>query len=870
MIKKTTCKKSSSQAVKTYTLLFTLFLCFVANIQIQAQTWNWQNPLPQGNNLYSVFFTSNDTGYTVGLNGVILKTTDAGISWLPQNSGTTNSLLTVFFVSNDTGYVGGSSSTLLRTYNGGATWTTLTGPSPIINSLYFTSAMVGYAAGSSGNAGVIIKTINGGASWTVQGSGGVTLYNSIHFYNDSIGYVAAGGGKIYKTINAGANWTLQTSGVTTSLFSVFAATANRAYVSDYGRMFRSSNGGSNWAYANLFQAYELYSTYFTDSLTGYAVGRTGKIVKTINGGVNWTYLNSGTSINLRSVFFTDANNGYTVGESGIILKTTDAGATWTSFTNLAYFFQLNDASFPSQCVGYAVGNQGKILKTSNSGGSWTLLSSGINKNLQSVFFTDDTTGYAVADSGKIVKTLNGGNSWILQSSGLTTSLASVFFTNTDTGYAAGVNGKILKTVDGGSTWLLLTSGVTESLTGIYFIDRNTGFAVGGSGRLVKTIDAGATWTIKYTATTLDLKSVFFSSPTTGYITGVSGHIRKTTNGGNSWTQLANNINYVITSIAFIDDNNGYAVGYDYNDYGKIYTTTNGGINWSVETISWDHMLRSVSVVDSNTVYIVGNNGAILKSGGGSTLITTTNYSVCEGSPLNLVASGTSGSSFVWSGPNGYVSSQQNPLVSSTATPALNGSYLVTAAINGCANTQAITNVMVYPTPAAPIASNNGPVDMDSTLTLFASSIVGATYAWTGPNGFTSNLQNPTVSDTATLAMNGTYDVIVTVNGCSSAVASTSAVVNTTVGISDNESNEILKVFPNPASERLVIEINKLDETQSLNRMVYVYNNMGECVMQQAITKGINYIDVHAFTSGMYTIKYDDATSTTHHIKWVKP
>jgi hypothetical protein len=53
-------------------------------------------------------------------------------------------------------------------------------------------------------------------------------------------------------------------------------------------------------------------------------------------------------------------------------------------------------------------------------------------------------------------------------------------------------------------------------------------------------------------------------------------------------------------------------------------------------------------------------------------------------------------------------------------------------------------------------------------------------------------------------------------------------------------------------------------------MVYVYNNIGECVMQQAITKGINYIDVHAFASGMYTIKYDDTTSTTQHIKWVKP
>ena len=87
--------------------------------------------------------------------------------------------------------------------------------------------------------------------------------------------------------------------------------------------------------------------HFTDTNTGYAVGRSGKILKTTNAGVNWTFLNSGTSINLKSVYFTDMNNGYAVGESGIILKTTDAGITLNSFTPIANFEKLNDTSFPS-------------------------------------------------------------------------------------------------------------------------------------------------------------------------------------------------------------------------------------------------------------------------------------------------------------------------------------------------------------------------------------------------------------------------------------------------------------------------------------------------------------------------------------------
>ncbi|MDP1621998.1 MAG: hypothetical protein Q8M08_06625, partial [Bacteroidales bacterium] len=45
----------------------------------------------------------------------------------------------------------------------------------------------------------------------------------------------------------------------------------------------------------------------------------------------------------------------------------------------------------------------------------------------------------------------------------------------------------------------------------------------------------------------------------------------------------------------------------------------------------------------------------------------------------------------------------------------------------------------------------------------------ATYAWTGPNGFVSALQSPTIS-MVTIANAGTYQLIVTtVNGCSDTI-----------------------------------------------------------------------------------------------------
>ncbi|HRG57864.1 MAG TPA: YCF48-related protein [Bacteroidia bacterium] len=755
--------------------LILLLFIFGSNFS-DAQNWNWQNPLPQGSNLYSVYFTNANTGYTVGLDGKILKTNDAGNSWNIQNSGTLNSLQSVHFPTIDTGYAVGASSTLFKTTDGGSTWNALNIGAPYLTSVFFTNANTGYAVGSNGSSAIIIKTIDGGLNWTAQNTTAVTYYNAVYFCNDTTGYVVGNGGRIFKTTNAGNTWTQQISGVTTSLFSVYFTDENHGYVGDYGRILRTTDGGVTWTYQTIFQSYEQYGIYFTDNNTGYAVGRSGKILKTINAGVSWAFLNSGTSINLRSVYFTDLNTGYAVGESGIMLKTTDAGITWNSFTPISYFEKLNDAKFPSSCTGYAVGDFGKILKTVNGGTNWIEQNSGLNKNLNAVFFTDDNTGYAVADSGKIIKTIDGGTNWFTQNSGLFTQLNSVFFTNTDTGYAAGINGKILKTVDGGINWILLNNNDSQSLYSIYFVDDQIGFAAGNSGRVLKTIDAGATWNILYTATTLDLKSIYFVNATTGYLCGVSGHIRKTTNGGTNWMQLTNNINIALHSISFLDANNGYAVGYDYNDYGKIYHTSNGGTNWSVETISWEHEFFSVNYVDSNSVYVVGNNGAILKSILGD-ISASNNGPICEGAPLTLTASTIAGASYLWTGPNGFSSSQQNPTL--TATTAMSGSYTVAASINLCTNLSQTTIVEVVSIPTALAQSNNGPVCEGTPLELNAASIAGATYSWTGPNGFTSSQQNPTVAGIAIPAMTGNYTVTATVNGCTSLPDTTIVLVNIT-------------------------------------------------------------------------------------------
>ncbi len=153
-----------------------------------------------------------------------------------------------------------------------------------------------------------------------------------------------------------------------------------------------------------------------------------------------------------------------------------------------------------------------------------------------------------------------------------------------------------------------------------------------------------------------------------------------------------------------------------------------------------------------------------------------NGPVCEGTPL-ILAGGPAGMiSYSWAGPNGFSSTQQNPTVSPVATPAMGGIYTLTITnISGCQGTTT-TTVIINPLPVA-TASNNGPVCSGTPLVLAGGPSGMTSYSWSGPNGFVSALQNPTVSLASTTSMSGNYTLsIINTNGCQNSI-STTVIVN---------------------------------------------------------------------------------------------
>lgn len=167
-------------------------------------------------------------------------------------------------------------------------------------------------------------------------------------------------------------------------------------------------------------------------------------------------------------------------------------------------------------------------------------------------------------------------------------------------------------------------------------------------------------------------------------------------------------------------------------------------------------IYQVNISDINGCVNNGTTNVIINSNPQVTINTPT---ACLGGNFTLTANG--GSTYSWSGPGGFTSNSQNPSFTNVNTN-LNGVYSVTVTdINGCISSNS-TIVNVNPSFTIGI-SNNSPICENSTLQLNSPS--GYIYNWIGPNGFSSNSQNPQINNIS-LSFIGQYSLTAfDSNGC---------------------------------------------------------------------------------------------------------
>lgn len=157
------------------------------------------------------------------------------------------------------------------------------------------------------------------------------------------------------------------------------------------------------------------------------------------------------------------------------------------------------------------------------------------------------------------------------------------------------------------------------------------------------------------------------------------------------------------------------------------------------------------------------------------VLLSSNSPQCVGSTLLLNSTASTGVSYTWTGPGAFNAGTQNTGIANSTVSAT-GWYKMTVELNGCTYTDSISAV-VHPIPATPVVNHSSPLCAGETLQLSTAVVNGASYSWTGVNGFNANVQNPQKNNVLVMTDAGQYEVVVTVNGCSSAPGRATVAIN---------------------------------------------------------------------------------------------
>ncbi|MFA5844355.1 MAG: YCF48-related protein [Coriobacteriia bacterium] len=625
-----------------------------------SQRFVWQQPSPQGNPLAAIDFVDANTGWAVGANGTVIKTTDGGYAWtqqgpiVPQGAETNvNDATDVCFVDANKGWVSAGEH-VYRTTNGGATWTRTGAWYTDMSGNYISYASVDFADANNGwivGNHKVWHTTTGGTSVTSQvlpaGASPdlVAAASSTHAYMGGIfeGYL--------QTTDGGATWTQRTFTGTAHTAhwtdSIAAVNGTKVYVVTGGDVLLTADAGSSWttmtvgnASGDPVQRVCVVDGDLTGS-TAYATSEAGKLYKTTNSGATgWVYC---TTTPNRSPYDLDAPSSSAIFaiDNIKVVGSTDGGASfqprYADSTERGY----SSVDFTSATSGHAI-TPYDYASTNNGGLSWTVEDmSSRNIYMKDVFFleNDPRTGWIVGSPSSggpsVLKTTNGGARWESQ---VETDMAAdeVCFADADDGWATDHTfGYFWRSTDGGATWnKVIHDGFHWDVD---FVDANNGWmALSTSPNtncyVMRTSNGGSTWTTQTVATTGgSLQELDFVDANTGYAADSFANLFKTTDGGAHWNAVTLSpylATFRITDLKFSSPTDGWIVGRQnasnlLGSYRHDFAahTTNGGSSWDFNADPTNADSGStgtkvgITAVDSfgSDTWIVGGNGSILKT-----------------------------------------------------------------------------------------------------------------------------------------------------------------------------------------------------------------------------------------------------------------
>jgi photosystem II stability/assembly factor-like uncharacterized protein len=342
--------------------------------------------------LTDVFFLNADTGWAVGAQGVILRTTNGGREWKEVGQVDTAQVVQELSLQQKVEAMQNG----VRTQVTGVADGRADHPQKYrcrFESVFFVDERNGWVAGGVNvpyldhSRGVLLRTADGGATWRRVNGALMPRIKRVYFLDRSRGWAVGECGKLFK-----------------------------------GCLFYTQDGGESWSNQTDPKTSQGTIGYLDGDISerGYvAIDSSGQPVLVRNDREEVAAIEGRGAAFLKKVRMTDGHQGWSVGEQGAVWRTTNGGLSWSALdedpkspTNQLFReFDFQALSVSPTKIWFA-GNPGtQIFSIDRISGEILSYSTGLPVPINAVHFIDDQVGWCVGALGTVLSTTDGGISW---------------------------------------------------------------------------------------------------------------------------------------------------------------------------------------------------------------------------------------------------------------------------------------------------------------------------------------------------------------------------------------------------------------------------------------------------------------------------
>jgi photosystem II stability/assembly factor-like uncharacterized protein len=246
-----------------------------------------------------VQFTVQSTGDTTPLRGVsylsglfvavgdggrVVRSSDGGLNWSPEDSRTSADLQEVILHAPSYLIAVGSGGTTLRRVGTAATWDSTTSPG---GSTLRSVASNGTILIAVGDGGTVLRSTDQGLSWQRQILTGGPALRGVEATGST--FVAVGlGGRIFRSTNLGLNWSELSSPTTADLFAIATDNSSRLVAAGAGgTVLRNPSADASGQWSQMaFPVTSTLRSVHHDGSYFYVVGD-GEVVARSTDGTSW-------------------------------------------------------------------------------------------------------------------------------------------------------------------------------------------------------------------------------------------------------------------------------------------------------------------------------------------------------------------------------------------------------------------------------------------------------------------------------------------------------------------------------------------------------------------------------------------------------